>query len=326
MTPPRVVSQSPFRRVDPRAKVLMALLFSFAAFPLSRTGLLSLSVAMASLIVFGRLSGAMWRGLRRSLIPLAVLFVINYFAASTRARGEERRDNAEAKPPAAAASTRPAEGGDSRDSGRGSGRGDGGGRRRRAENRNANERTQPGPAPAVKEGRESTLTKVEPTSRSRHLAKLAKASEIVLRIVTAASAFFLLTLTTTPEELCNALSWYRLPYRFAFAIALAFRHVSLTIEQLRLVRESHRLRGLSLAPSSRSPKALLAWARSSAGLLVPVFVMTTRRAWEITEAASARGFDSPDRSVRRKLRFKATDLAVGAVCVLFLVSLFHFGQ
>ena len=40
---------------------------------------------------------------------------------------------------------------------------------------------------------------------------------------------------------------------------------------------------------------------------MPAIVLTTRRAWAITEAASARGFDSPHRRPYRRLVMRWTD-------------------
>jgi energy-coupling factor transporter transmembrane protein EcfT len=42
-------------------------------------------------------------------------------------------------------------------------------------------------------------------------------------------------------------------------------------------------------------------------LTVPAIVLTTRRAWAITESASARGFGSPHRRPYRELHMRARD-------------------
>jgi len=47
--------------------------------------------------------------------------------------------------------------------------------------------------------------------------------------------------------------------------------------------------------------------RDLVSLTVPAIVMTTRRAWAITEAAYARGFDSPHRRPFRQLSMGRLD-------------------
>ena len=306
-----LVHHSPLRRLDPRVKVLTSLVISFAAFPLGFAGLLVLFAVVVSTMCFARLLPAAWPTLRRMFIPLCVLFALNYLAARPRPEGGERTEprrtersdkNATSSGQGAIGRTRAQSGGKRRNRSTG---------QRRSRRR-------------LKAGRRRSAVRKSrpPTGLGSHVMQAKTGFELVIRILTAASAFFLLTLTTTPEEFCSALTRFGVPYRIAFAIALAFRHLPLATAQLQLVRESQRLRGLRTTPPSRSLKGVLAWVRSAGALVVPGLVMTTRRAWEMTEAASARGFDSSLRTDRRQLRLTIVDVSVVVASIALVTCLF----
>jgi len=137
------------------------------------------------------------------------------------------------------------------------------------------------------------------------LVSLELALIIVLRLTLLAGAFALFFSTTTPGELRLALEWMRVPYRYAFSLSLAFQSVGLLDDEWRAIREAQRARGAWAPPSGL--RGLGAWVRDLVSLTVPAIVMTTRRAWAITEAAYARGFDSPHRRPFRQLSMGRLD-------------------
>ena len=119
------------------------------------------------------------------------------------------------------------------------------------------------------------------------------AAIITLRLILLAGVFALLFSTTTITEFRLALERMRLPYRYAFSLGLAFESLSLLDDERRAIREAQKVRGVLL--ELRGWRALLRQSRDLVALTVPAVVLTTRRAWAITEAAYARGFDSPRR-------------------------------
>ncbi len=133
---------------------------------------------------------------------------------------------------------------------------------------------------------------------------------VTLRLILLAGTFTLFFATTTPGELCLALEWLKFPYRYAFSVSLAFQSVSLLDEEWQGIREAQQARGAWTPPTGW--REIVAAVRDLVALTVPAIVMTTRRAWWITEAAYARGFDSPHRRPYRRLRMKAGDW----VCLL----------
>lgn len=116
---------------------------------------------------------------------------------------------------------------------------------------------------------------------------------ITLRLVLLAGAFALFFSTTQPGELRLALGWMRVPYRYAFSLSLAFQSIGLLDDEWWSIREAQRARGAWAPP--RGWRKLGQWVRDLVSLSVPAIVMTTKRAWAMTEAAYARGFDSPHR-------------------------------
>ena len=143
---------------------------------------------------------------------------------------------------------------------------------------------------------------------------------ITLRLALLAGVFALLFSTTTVTEFRLALERLRLPYRYAFSLGLAFQSLSLLDDEWRAIREAQRVRGVLL--ELRGWRALLHQARDMVALTVPAVVLTTRRAWAITEAAYARGFDAPHRQPYQSLVMRVHDwgmllVSIG-VAIIFL--------
>jgi energy-coupling factor transporter transmembrane protein EcfT len=128
---------------------------------------------------------------------------------------------------------------------------------------------------------------------------------ITLRLVLLASAFALFFATTTPGELRQSLVWLRVPYRYAFSLSIAFQSVGYLDDEWRAIHEAQRARGAWSPPSGW--RNLAGRVRDLVALSVPAAVMTTKRAWAITEAAYARGFDSPRRQAYHQLAFSRLD-------------------
>ena len=131
------------------------------------------------------------------------------------------------------------------------------------------------------------------------------AAIVTLRLILLTSAFALFFATTTPRELQSALEWLRLPYRYAFAVSLAFQSIGLLDDEWRAIREAQRARG-AWTPIT-GWRGIVSKVRDLVSLAVPAIVLTTKRAWAMTEAAYARGFDSPRRRPYHRLRMRWLD-------------------
>ena len=150
------------------------------------------------------------------------------------------------------------------------------------------------------------------------------AAIVTLRLILLAGAFALFVSTTTPGELRLALEWMRVPYRYAFSVTLAFQSIGLLDDEWRAIREAQRSRGVWSA-DWKGWRKLVAQVRDLVALTVPVIVLTTKRAWAVTEAAYARGFDSPRRRPYRRLKMGWMDwaLLVGSIVVSTLLILWR---
>ena len=170
------------------------------------------------------------------------------------------------------------------------------------------------------------------------LVNLELAVAITLRLALLAGVFSLLVATTTPRELSLALESLRLPYRFAFSLGLAFQSLGLIEDEWWMIQEAQRARsleggGLLAKGNARATRISLlqrlsAWSVLTrrigdlVALTVPAIVLTTKRAWMITEAAYARGFDSPRRVPYQSLKISARDWICLAGVLLLIAGLF----
>ena len=152
------------------------------------------------------------------------------------------------------------------------------------------------------------------------LVSLELAGVIVLRLVLLAGVFALFFSTTTPSELGLALESLHIPYRFSFSINLTFQSLGLLQEEWAAIREAQKSRGI--LPQFEGWRALVNQVGDLVALTVPAIVLTTRRAWAITEAAYARGFDSDKRVSFYQLHMRWLDwvfLIIPVVLVLVLM-------
>lgn len=156
------------------------------------------------------------------------------------------------------------------------------------------------------------------------LVSLELACLVSLRVMLLSGAFAIVFATTTPEEFRLALEWLRLPYRYAFSLSLAVQSIGWLEMEWRAVVEAQQARG-AWAPMT-GWRTLTRQARDLVALAVPAVVMTTRRAWAMTEAAYARGFDAPSRRSCRHLRMGRLDWILLAAATLVVAALAIVGR
>jgi biotin transport system permease protein len=152
------------------------------------------------------------------------------------------------------------------------------------------------------------------------LIDLELAVTVTLRLILLAGVFTLLFATTTPGEFTLALEHIGLPYRYSFSLGLAFQSLNLLEEEWQNIQEAQRARG-AFKPLS-GWRELMSRVGDLVALTVPVVVMTTKRAWAATEAAYARGFDSPHRKPYWQPKFTWLDGFVAALTLFFTTIIF----
>lgn len=103
-----------------------------------------------------------------------------------------------------------------------------------------------------------------------------------LRFVATALAGLTASLSTGPERMLAALSWFRVPTSLAFMTTTALRFLPLLVEEVALVRQARRYRGYRFH-----------WYKlpQEIGFLLPVIAGALRKAETLAESVTARGFD-----------------------------------
>ncbi len=143
---------------------------------------------------------------------------------------------------------------------------------------------------------------------------------ICTRLVLLTGIFALFFSTTNTRELGLALERLRVPYRYAFSLSLAFQSLGLLDDEWRTIHEAQSSRGALLKTSSFW--RFISNIGDLVSLTVPAIVMTTKRAWAITESSYARGFDSPHRVSYYTLAFSRLDVVLMIGTTLLVGLLF----
>jgi len=143
---------------------------------------------------------------------------------------------------------------------------------------------------------------------------------ICLRLILLTGVFALFFSTTNTRELGLALEKLRVPYRYAFSLSLAFQSLGLLDDEWRTIREAQSSRGA--LPNVSSFWKFITNVGDLISLTVPAIVLTTKRAWAITEASYARGFDSPHRVSYHSLSFTRLDTLLVTGTMILLILLF----
>jgi energy-coupling factor transporter transmembrane protein EcfT len=150
---------------------------------------------------------------------------------------------------------------------------------------------------------------------------LEHAATIVTRLTLLTCTFSLFFATTSTRELTLALEWFRVPSRYAFSVSVAFQSIGILGDEWRSILEAQQARGAWEPPTGF--RKLVKGLRDWISITVPAIVLTTKRAWAITEAAHARGFNAPQRRSYRTLSFSGKDwlflaLTTGILFFIFL--------
>lgn len=108
---------------------------------------------------------------------------------------------------------------------------------------------------------------------------------MALRFLVILSASFLFILTTDPDALAGSLIRWGIPYRFGFTLILALRFVPFFRNELRIVREAQRLRGIQV-----SIRSIGGIRRAIRYTFVPVLVSGLIRVDTIAMSMNGRAF------------------------------------
>ena len=155
---------------------------------------------------------------------------------------------------------------------------------------------------------------------------------MVMRIMMLVCGTFLLTYTTSPialtdamERLMNPLKKLHVPvHELAMMMSIALRFIPTLIEETDKIISAQKARGADFETGS-----LIRRAKALIPILVPLFVSAFRRADELATAMECRCYHGGEGRTRMKvLRFALRDylaLLVGAVLLAGVIVLRHFG-
>ena len=154
---------------------------------------------------------------------------------------------------------------------------------------------------------------------------IARAVQMVLRIVLLICGTFLLTYTTSPialtdglELLLNPLKKLRFPvHEMTIMMSMALRFIPTLIEETDKIMSAQKARGADFETGS-----LMDRAKALLPILVPLFVSAFRRADELAIAMESRCYHGGEGRTRMKqMKFAELDYAALAVSALFLAGI-----
>lgn len=155
---------------------------------------------------------------------------------------------------------------------------------------------------------------------------------MALRIIMLICGSFLLTYTTSPIALTDALERLLSPLRYikvpvhelAMMMCIALRFIPTLIEETDKIMSAQKARGANFETGS-----LIKRAKALIPILVPLFVSAFRRADELATAMECRCYHGGEGRTRLKvLRYTWRDLAafvVGGMLLAAVIVLRHFG-
>lgn len=155
---------------------------------------------------------------------------------------------------------------------------------------------------------------------------IARAVQMVLRIVLLITGTFLLTYTTSPialtdglEKLMNPLKRIKVPvHEMTMMMSMALRFIPTLIEETDKIMSAQKARGADFETGS-----LIDRAKALLPVMVPLFVSAFRRADELAVAMESRCYHGGEGRTRMKQpRFAARDFIALAVGAAFLAVMF----
>lgn len=138
---------------------------------------------------------------------------------------------------------------------------------------------------------------------------------LALRLIALMTSFSLFFLTVHPDELSQALIQMRVRFEFAFAMSMAMRYVPTLAEEAYAIMDAQKARGVELDKGN-----LLKRIRNIIPIIVPLIIVSIRRALSIAESMESRGFGASEkRTYMEKLAFRRRDWAIVATSLLSLI-------
>ena len=138
---------------------------------------------------------------------------------------------------------------------------------------------------------------------------------LALRLIALMTSFSLFFLTVHPDELSQALIQMRVRFEFAFAMSMAMRYVPTLAQEAYAIMDAQKSRGVELDKGN-----LITRVRNIIPIIVPLIIVSIRRALSIAESMESRGFGASEkRTYMEKLAFRRRDWAIVTISLLVLI-------
>lgn len=151
-------------------------------------------------------------------------------------------------------------------------------------------------------------------------------SFLIARVFIIILASTTLTLTTKPTDLTNAIEWFLKPLElikiktsiFAMIISIALRSIPTLFNETNKILKAQASRGVDFNEGKLSEQI-----RQIISLLIPMFVISIKKADDLADAMEARGYiPGAKRTKLVQMKFKISDFIVlGIVVILFILLL-----
>jgi energy-coupling factor transport system permease protein len=142
---------------------------------------------------------------------------------------------------------------------------------------------------------------------------------LTLRLVALMTSFSLFFLTVHPDELSQALIQMRVRFEFAFAMSMAMRYVPTLAQEAYAIMDAQKARGVELDKGNPLKRI-----RNIVPIIVPLIIVSIRRALSIAESMESRGFGAcPKRTYMNKLSFRKRDWGVVCFSLITLLAVIY---
>lgn len=151
---------------------------------------------------------------------------------------------------------------------------------------------------------------------------MAQAAKMAIRLVYLVAGSSIMTLTTTPNQLTDALESLLRPlnrvkvpvHEIAMMMSIALRFIPILMEETDKIMKAQIARGADFETGNIFQKA-----KSLTPLLVPLFISAFRRADDLAMAMEARCYHGGEgRTQMKPLHYKARDFAAYGIALIYL--------
>ncbi len=137
---------------------------------------------------------------------------------------------------------------------------------------------------------------------------------ICIRLITLMTSLSIFFLTVHPDHLSQALIQMHVKFEFAFAMSMAMRYVPTLAQEAYAIMDVQKTRGVELDKGNPIRRV-----RNVIPIIVPLLVVSIRRALSVAESMESRGFGaSSNRTYMNPLRFSRGDWLVVLISIIIL--------